>query len=158
MRHLHLKVQDKHMIDSYTIGFTKKPARDFFAKLQLVGVRKLLDVRLNNNSQLAGFAKRDDLKFFLKSIASIEYEHVIELAPTKEMLDTYKKHGGHWDVYKQEFLELMTKRSIETQIPRTLFDGSCLLCSEHLPQHCHRRLVLEYLQEHWGEIRVTHIT
>ena len=145
------------MIETFTIGFTKKSAETFFSKLRESGVKRLLDVRLNNSSQLSGFAKRDDLRFFLKTIADIEYEHVPELAPTKDILDSYKKHGGAWEVYEAEFMELMAKRSIETQLRQEEFQSSCLLCSEHLPKLCHRRLVLEYLQEKWGDISVSHL-
>lgn len=145
------------MIETFTIGFTKKSAETFFSKLRESGVKRLLDVRLNNSSQLSGFAKRDDLRFFLKTIADIEYEHVPELAPTKDILDAYKKHGGAWEVYEAEFMELMAKRSIETQLRQEEFQSSCLLCSEHLPKLCHRRLVLEYLQEKWGDISVSHL-
>lgn len=148
----------KPMIETFTIGFTKKSAEQFFTKLQEAGVKRLLDVRLNNSSQLSGFAKRDDLRYFLKSLGGIEYEHVSELAPTKDILDAYKKHGGDWTVYEREFLELMAKRSIETQLTESLLDGSCLLCSEHLPKLCHRRLVVEYLDEHWNGVAVTHLT
>ena len=145
------------MIETFTIGFTKKSAETFFTKLRESGVTRLLDVRLNNSSQLSGFAKRDDLRFFLKTIADIEYEHVPELAPTKDILDAYKKHGGDWKVYEAEFMELMAKRSIESQLRQEDFQSSCLLCSEHLPKLCHRRLVLEYLQEKWGGISVSHL-
>tara|TARA_R110002073_G_scaffold245940_1_gene408695 strand:+ start:7443 stop:7883 length:441 start_codon:yes stop_codon:yes gene_type:complete len=145
------------MIETFTIGFTKKSAETFFTKLRESGVKRLLDVRLNNSSQLAGFAKRDDLRFFLKSLADIEYEHVPELAPTKDILDAYKKHGGDWQVYEAEFMELMARRNIEKQLEQEPFQSSCLLCSEHLPKLCHRRLVLEYLQEKWGGIEVTHL-
>lgn len=145
------------MIETFTIGFTKKSAETFFTKLRESGVKRLLDVRLNNSSQLAGFAKRDDLRFFLKSLADIEYEHVPELAPTKDILDAYKKHGGDWQVYEAEFMELMARRNIEKQLEQESFQSSCLLCSEHLPKLCHRRLVLEYLQEKWGGIEVTHL-
>ena len=146
------------MIETFTIGFTKKSAEQFFTKLQKAGVKRLLDVRLNNSSQLAGFAKRDDLQFFLKALGGIEYQYVSELAPTKDILDAYKKHGGDWAVYEREFMELMAKRSIETQLSESMFNGSCLLCSEHLPKLCHRRLVVEYLGEYWNGVSVTHIT
>ena len=146
------------MIKVFTIGFTKKTAEDFFTKLKASGVNRLLDVRLNNVSQLAGFAKRDDLRYFLKTIADIEYEHVLDLAPTDEMLDAYKKNGGKWEVYERAFLELMASRHIETKLPQSLLDGSCLLCSEHLPKHCHRRLAIEYLQKQWGDLSIVHIT
>ncbi len=146
------------MIETFTIGFTKKSAEEFFTKLRKAGVKRLLDVRLNNSSQLAGFAKRKDLQFFLKELAGIEYEHVPELAPTKDILDAYKKHGGDWSVYEQEFMELMARRSIEKQLSQELVEAACLLCSEHLPKHCHRRLVVDYLDEHWGGVSATHIT
>ena len=146
------------MIETFTIGFTKKSAEEFFTKLREAGVKRLLDVRLNNSSQLAGFAKRDDLRFFLKELAGIEYQHVPELAPTKDVLDAYKKHGGEWSVYEQEFMELMAKRAIEKQLPRELVEAACLLCSEHSPEHCHRRLVVEYLDKHWNGVSATHIT
>lgn len=144
-------------IDTYTIGFTKKSAEEFFTKLRDAGVKRLLDVRLNNSSQLAGFAKRDDLAYFLKTIGGIEYEHVPELAPTKEILDAFKKHKGAWEVYESDYLELLSKRDIEKQLPQSLFEGSCLLCSEHLPDHCHRRLAIEYLQQHWDGLTTTHL-
>lgn len=144
-------------IETFTIGFTKKSAEKFFTKLHEAGVARVIDVRLNNSSQLAGFAKRDDLAFFLKSLYGIEYVHLPDLAPTKDILDTYKKHKGDWSVYEREFLELMARRSIEKSTPRELIEHGCLLCSEHSPNHCHRRLVLEYLAYHWGEIETTHI-
>ena len=145
-------------LHTFTIGFTKKSAKSFFTKLHDAGVVRLVDVRLNNSSQLAGFAKRDDLEFFLKGLYDIEYLHLPELAPTKCILDEYKKNKGDWSVYEREFLELMDKRSIQTSVPRELIEGGCLLCSEHLPEQCHRRLVVEYLARHWGNIQTTHIT
>ena len=145
-------------IHTYTIGFTKKTAKSFFTKLREAGVQRVVDVRLNNSSQLAGFAKREDLEFFLKGLYGIDYVHLPELAPTKDILDEYKKNNGEWSVYEREFLELMDKRRIYESIPRDLIAGGCLLCSEHLPKHCHRRLVVEFLSQHWGEIETTHLT
>jgi uncharacterized protein (DUF488 family) len=144
-------------IETFTIGFTKKTAESFFTKLRDAGVIRVVDVRLNNSSQLAGFAKRDDLQFLLKGLYGIEYVHVTELAPTKEILDAYKKHNGDWSVYEREFFELMERRRIQETIPREVIDRGCLLCSEHLPKHCHRRLVVEYLERHWGPLKATHI-
>jgi uncharacterized protein (DUF488 family) len=144
-------------IQTFTIGFTKKSAKTFFTKLRDAGVARVIDVRLNNSSQLAGFAKRDDLEFFLKGLYGIEYKHIPELAPTADILDKYKKHNGDWSVYEQEFLELMDKRAVQSTVPRELIQLGCLLCSEHLPTHCHRRLALEYLKKHWGAIAVTHL-
>ncbi|WP_439577210.1 DUF488 domain-containing protein [Elioraea sp.] len=142
----------------FTIGFTRKTAQKFFGLLRGSGAKRVVDVRLNNVSQLAGFAKRDDLAFFLKEVADMDYVHVPELAPTQEMLDAYKKEKGDWKQYEQRFLGLMRERKIEERLPRSIFDGSCLLCSEDKPHHCHRRLVAEYLQQHWGDIEVKHLT
>jgi uncharacterized protein (DUF488 family) len=141
----------------FTIGFTKKPAREFFAKLRRPGLLRLIDVRLNNVSQLAGFTKRDDLAFFCQSILSIEYLHLPELAPTQSMLDEYKKNAGDWRDYENKFLALMTDRKIEDAIPRELIDGACLLCSEPTAEHCHRRLVAEYLNDKWRDLEIEHI-
>jgi uncharacterized protein (DUF488 family) len=141
----------------YTIGFTKKSAEEFFSKLGKTGVKRLVDVRLNNVSQLAGFTKRDDLRYFAKAICDIEYVHLPDLAPTQDMLDEYKKKGGDWSVYEKKFLDLMIKRRIETTIPKEVIDSACLLCSEDKPYHCHRRLVAEYLKEKWGEVDIRHI-
>ena len=142
----------------FTIGFTKKSAETFFTRLQKAGVRRLVDVRLNNVSQLAGFTKRDDLKYFTKAICGIEYVHVPELAPTSDILDPYKKDkNGDWPLYERQFLDLMRSRHIEETMSRDLLDGGCLLCSEEKPHHCHRRLVAEYLKEKWGVVEIEHI-
>lgn len=141
----------------FTIGFTKTSAESFFKRLQKAGVKKVLDVRLNNVSQLAGFAKRNDLRYFLKALCGIEYAHRPELAPTQEMLDAYKKQKGQWADYEKQFLELMTGRRIEETIPREAVDGACLLCSEDKPHHCHRRLVAEYLKSKWGDLDIVHL-
>jgi uncharacterized protein (DUF488 family) len=142
----------------FTIGFTKKTAQKFFGLLRSSGVKRVVDVRLNNVSQLAGFAKKDDLAFFLKELGNIDYVHVPELAPTQEMLDAYKKEKGDWTLYEQRFLGLMRQRKIEEKLPRSIFDGGCLLCSEDQPHHCHRRLVADYLKQHWGDVEVKHLT
>lgn len=142
----------------FTIGFTKKTAQKFFGLLRSSGVKRVVDVRLNNVSQLAGFAKKDDLAFFLKELGNIDYVHVPELAPTQEMLDAYKKEKGDWTLYEQRFLGLMRQRKIEEKLPRSIFDGGCLLCSEDQPHHCHRRLVADYLKHYWGDVEVKHLT
>lgn len=141
----------------FTIGFTKTSAESLFARLQKAGVKKVLDVRLNNMSQLAGFAKKNDLRYFLKSLCGIEYAHRPELAPTKEMLDAYKKHKGPWSDYEKCFVHLMITRRIEEAIPRQAIDGACLLCSEDKPHHPHRRLVVEYLKSKWGNLDIVHL-
>jgi uncharacterized protein (DUF488 family) len=140
----------------FTIGFTKTSAESFFARLSRAHVRKLIDVRLNNVSQLSGFAKRDDLKFFTKTICHVDYEHLPELAPTQTILDEYKKSKGSWSTYAEKFLSLMATRKIEN-IDRSKLDGGCLLCSEDKPHHCHRRLVAEYLKEKWSDVEIEHL-
>ncbi len=141
----------------FTIGFTQKSARKFFGLLKTAGTRRIVDVRLNNVSQLAGFAKRDDLAFFAKEICGMDYVHVPELAPTQDMLDEYKKGAGDWEEYESRFLALMRDRRIETTIDRALLHDGCLLCSEDKPHKCHRRLVAEYLKEKWGDLEVVHL-
>ena len=141
----------------FTIGFTKKPAREFFTKLRRPGLQRVIDVRLNNVSQLAGFSKRDDLQFFCEAILSIQYLHLPELAPTQEMLDEYKKKHGAWPDYEAEFLSLMAERKVEDTVPLEVIDGGCLLCSEPTPENCHRRLVAEYLGRKWGDVGIEHI-
>lgn len=141
----------------FTIGFAETRAEQFFTLLRNAGVKRVVDVRLNNTSQLAGFSKRDDLRFFLREVAGIEYIHVAELAPTQEILDAFKKHKGDWSVYEQEFNALMAKREIEKVFSRDAADGGCLLCSEKTPHHCHRRLVAEYLNRHWGDVTTKHL-
>ena len=141
----------------FTIGFTKKSARQFFDVLRKSGAKRIVDVRLNNVSQLAGFAKRDDLAFFLKEVCVMDYVHLPDLAPTQEMLDEYKKLKGDWKTYEARFLDLMDKRHIENRIPKEVVAEGCLLCSEEKPHHCHRRLVAEYLRGHWGDLDISHL-
>jgi uncharacterized protein (DUF488 family) len=141
----------------FTIGFTKTSAEGFFTRLQKAGVNRLVDVRLHNVSQLAGFAKRDDLRYFLKAICCIDYIHRPELAPTDDMLDEYKKRGGQWSEYEKRFLDLMAVRHVEATIVPEALDGACLLCSEDKPHHCHRRLVAEYLMGKWHHVDITHL-
>ncbi len=141
----------------FTIGFTKKTAEEFFNKLTAAGVKRLLDVRLNNVSQLAGFTKRNDLKFFTKAICGVEYRHLVELAPTQDILDDYKKRKGDWPTYEHKFMRLMSDRWIEEKISPNLIADGCLLCSEDKPHHCHRRLVAEYLRDRWGDVEIQHL-
>jgi uncharacterized protein (DUF488 family) len=141
----------------FTIGFTKKSAEQFFGLLKQEGLTKVVDTRLNNVSQLAGFTKRDDLKFFLREVVGIEYVHMPILAPTKDILDAYKKNGGDWPSYERNFVELVRSRKIESSVSRELLSGACLLCSEPTPHHCHRRLVAEYLGDSWGDIEIRHL-
>ena len=142
----------------FTIGFTKKSAETFFTRLKEAGVKRLIDVRLNNVSQLAGFTKKDDLRFFTKAICGIDYVHLPELAPTADILDPYKKaKSGDWELYERQFLDLMRSRNIESTVSRDVIDGACLLCSEETPHRCHRRLVAEYLKEEWRDMDIQHI-
>ncbi len=144
-------------VQLFTIGFAETTAEHFFTTLRGAGVRRVIDVRLNNTSQLAGFSKKDDLRFFLREIVGIEYIHVPELAPTRDILDAYKKHNGSWTVYEEAFNALMARRRIEHALSRDVADFGCLLCSEKEPDHCHRRLVAEYLEQHWGEVSTKHL-
>ncbi|WP_133511164.1 DUF488 family protein [Candidatus Thiosymbion oneisti] len=140
-----------------TIGFTKKSAERFFEALRRAGTKRVVDVRLNNVSQLAGFAKKNDLAYFLDRICRVDYVHLPSLAPTQEILDGYKKKGGSWDDYERRFLDLMTARRIAEKIEPETLEDACLLCSEDKPHHCHRRLIAEYLQEHWGNVEIEHL-
>ena len=140
-----------------TIGFTKKSAARFFELIMSSGAKRIVDVRLNNASQLAGFAKRDDLRFFLREICGVDYVHLPELAPTKTMLDEYRKVHKDWNRYEREFLALMQERGIEGSLSKDVLADGCLLCSEDKPHNCHRRLVAEYLQERWGAVEVSHL-
>jgi uncharacterized protein (DUF488 family) len=145
-------------MEVFTIGFTKKNAAQFFGLLRGNKIKRLVDVRLNNVSQLAGFTKREDLQFFLREICGAEYVHEPLLAPTQEMLDAYKKEKGSWHDYEKKFLDLMAQRKIEERIERSLFaTPAVLLCSEPTPENCHRRLVVEYLQNRWGDLTCHHL-
>ena len=141
----------------YTIGFTKKSAAEFFDLLRKSGAKRLVDVRLSNVSQLSGFAKKDDLEYFLDKICRMKYHHLPELAPTREMLDAYRREHHDWETYESQFLALMTQRRVEKMGIKRIISNSCLLCSEDLPEHCHRRLVAEYLQRHWGNVEIIHL-
>jgi uncharacterized protein (DUF488 family) len=141
----------------FTIGFTGKSAEQFFTLLEQAGVRRLIDTRLNNVSQLAGFTKRRDLEFFLKRVAGIEYVHDTDLAPTADMLEDYKKKRIEWDEYETRFGELLQRREPALNRQPGDFDRACLLCSEPTPEHCHRRLVAEYLKRNWPEMEIEHL-
>jgi uncharacterized protein (DUF488 family) len=145
-------------MEIYSIGFTQKTAEQFFTRIKDAGIRLLLDVRLNNISQLAGFAKRPDLAFFLKQICEADYLHEPLLAPTQEMLAGYRDKAASWEQYEAQFLALMAERRIECTLDRAIFQSpTVLLCSEASPERCHRRLVLEYLREKWGDIEISHL-
>jgi len=142
----------------YTIGFTKKNAETFFGLIKTANVSTLIDVRLNNISQLAGFAKKDDLKYFLKVLCGSDYIHVPDFSPTTEILKAYKKKEISWEKYKDKFTNLMAQRHIERLISPEILDHGCLLCSEHKPDHCHRRLVAEYLSDNLNiKLKIKHL-
>lgn len=147
------------VIKIFTIGFTKKTADVFFEKLKQSKAKRIVDVRLNNVSQLAGFAKKNDLIYFLKEIADMDYVHLPDMAPTKDILDEYKKHKGGWNTYEYKFMKLMEQRCIEKQDIKDIIHQGCLLCSEHEPDHCHRRLVIEYLKKKWTDetLQIVHL-
>jgi uncharacterized protein (DUF488 family) len=145
-------------MEIYSIGFTQKSASQFFGILKTHGIERLLDVRLNNTSQLAAFAKASDLPYFLREICAADYEHEPLLAPTQDILDEFKKRKGSWEVYEHAFLALIRSRQIESRLSRDGFlKKTVLLCSEATPEHCHRRLVIEYLQKHWDGVTMRHL-
>lgn len=146
-------------VDIYTIGFTKKGAKKFFELLRDANIAKLVDTRINNRSQLSGFAKRDDLIFFLDEILDAEYVHDTDLAPTKDLLDEWRNDEISWASYEERFRKLMVEREIETKLDKSMFtDPTVLLCSEHKPDHCHRRLIVEYLDDVWGDVNAIHLS
>jgi uncharacterized protein (DUF488 family) len=144
-------------IKIFTIGFTKKTAEEFFSRLVRAEVKRVIDIRLNNVSQLAGFAKRDDLHYFLRTIGKMDYIHRPDLAPTQQILDNFKKNNGSWEIYEKDFLELLTARQVENEIKPALLDKACLLCSEDKPTQCHRRLVADYFHSKWGNVKTIHL-
>lgn len=143
----------------YTIGYTKKSAEEFFGLLESNGIEQILDVRLKNTSQLAGFSKKQDLEYFLQRLLGIEYEHLEFLAPTPEIREAYEESGKDWDVYVDDFLKLLEERSILERLDRDLFSQKkcCLLCAEPAADRCHRRLVAEYLQRSWPGVEIAHL-
>jgi uncharacterized protein (DUF488 family) len=146
-------------VEIFTIGFTRTTAEDFFGRLRSHQVERLLDVRLNNRSQLAGFAKRDDLAYFLRELVGAKYEHEPLLAPSQEILDAYKKKKNMpWREYEERFLRLMSERRVEDKLNAKEFgQRTVLLCSEATPEHCHRRLVVDYLADHWPNVAAVHL-
>ena len=139
----------------YTAGFAEWTAEQFFGELKQRQVDQLIDVRLNNVSQLAGFAKKKDLEYFLRTICGADYRHEPMLAPTADMLKDYRSKKTSWIEYERLFTLLLAERRVESVLSRQILDGNpVFLCSEHKPDHCHRRLALEYLEERW-EVKST---
>ena len=145
------------MIKLYTIGFTGKTAEVFFSLLRNNSVKKIVDTRLNNVSQLAGFAKGADLKFFAGEIGHMDYEHNVDLAPTKELLSRYREKKMSWQDYEKEYLDILEIRKIAQKTDIDSLHESCLLCSEHSPENCHRRLLAEYLKQKRPDIEIIHL-
>jgi uncharacterized protein (DUF488 family) len=141
----------------FTIGFTQKTAKQFFETLRDARVQRLIDVRLNNQSQLSGFAKLKDLQYFTRTILGIPCAHEPLLAPTAEILSEYRAKSIDWATYERRFLEVLRERKVESCFTREFFDRSCLLCSEPTADQCHRRLIIEYLQNTVGGIEVQHL-
>ncbi|MEE9370846.1 MAG: DUF488 domain-containing protein [Sedimentisphaerales bacterium] len=151
------KSDNERTIRIFTIGYTAKNAREFFTILKQAGVRKVIDVRLYNTSQLAGFTKRQDIKYFLQTIVSADYVHLPIMAPTKQLLNDYKKGLISWQEYETQFKAIITQRQIQRHIMPQDVDMSCFLCSEAKADNCHRRLVVEYLAEHWQNVSIHHL-
>ncbi|CAB3778470.1 hypothetical protein LMG28614_00623 [Paraburkholderia ultramafica] len=142
-----------------TIGFTGKDAQTFFDLLKSTKVRTVLDIRLNNTSQLAGFAKKQDLPYFLDKLCDAAYVEMPELAPEPDLFRRYQAKQLAWDDFTAEYIELIAKRRVESNLDVDLFHSACLLCSEHLPHHCHRRLAVEYLNSQWNSrMTITHLS
>ncbi len=145
-------------MEVYTIGFAGKTAQAFFGRLRSLGIKRLVDVRLNNTPQMAGFTKRQDLAFFLMEICGAEYVHEKSLAPTHDLLKGFRSGAIGWDEYERRYLELLEERRVGERLSRGLFEGpAVLLCSEPTPERCHRRLALEYLDRRWGGLEIVHI-
>lgn len=147
------------MITLYTIGFTKKNARKFFSLLKNAGIRKLIDIRINNSSQLAGFAKGQDLEFFVKELCGAEYVHLTDLAPTKELLKDYQEKIIDWNGYTSVFNKILEERHVAERYNVKDFNSCCFLCTEDTPEKCHRRLVVEYLRDNnpGEEVKIIHL-
>lgn len=143
----------------YTIGFTKKTAEQFFTLLRDNGVDVLVDIRLKPDSQLSGFAKGRDLPYFLKNLANCDYRHMLSMAPTDDILSEYRGSKGSWQEYEIAFNQLLEERNLIAELDKSWWKAhaACLLCSEHEPDHCHRRLVAEYLAKHWSEMEIHHL-
>ena len=151
--------REKSAVSVSTIGFTGKTAQGFFELLKNAGVTRVLDVRLSNTSQLAGFAKKQDLPFFLDKLCGAAYLEMPELAPESDLFKRYKAKELAWDDFAAAYVELIAKRRVESNLDIDLFRSACLLCSEHLPHHCHRRLALEYLNSRWNSrLTVSHLS
>jgi len=145
------------MTELYTIGFTKKSAEDFFNLIQKNKVKELIDTRISNNSQLAGFAKGRDLKYFAQCLCNATYTHELDYAPTKELLKKYRQKEMTWPEYELEYLNLLDLRKVAHRADIERLHQHCFLCSEHLPDFCHRRLLAEYLKAKFANVKINHL-
>ncbi len=148
---------NERTIKVFTIGYAGKNAQEFFSILKHAGIKKILDVRLYNTSQLAGFTKKQDIEYFLQTIVGAEYIHMPIMAPTKQLLNDYKKGLISWQQYETQFKSIIVQRQIDKHIIPQDMDMSCFLCGEATADNCHRRLVAEYLAEHWPNISIRHL-
>jgi len=144
-------------IHLYTIGFTKKSAEQFFELLSCNGVKRIIDVRLNNSSQLAGFAKASDLKYFVRAIGNMDYSFEEDFAPTKELMSDYQNKRIDWEKYEKIYLNLLKERNVLDKYSVEELDGTCFLCSEHTPEHCHRRILVEFLKSENNNVEIIHL-
>lgn len=143
-------------MDLYTIGFAQKPAKVFFEILTKNKVARVIDIRLNNKSQLAGFTKSDDLEYFLEKIAGIEYRYLPECAPPKEVFDGFRDNKIGWPELEKQYLLALEQRDI-LKNGAQLFENACLLCSEPKPQQCHRRLLAEFISQRVPGVNIIHL-
>jgi len=141
----------------FTIGYAGKDAHQFFSILKQAGIRKVIDVRLYNTSQLAGFTKKQDMEYFLQAIVGSEYIHMPIMAPTKQLLNDYKKGLIGWPQHETQFKSIIAQRQIDKHIIPQDMDMICFLCSEATADNCHRRLVAEYLAGLWPNISIIHL-
>jgi uncharacterized protein (DUF488 family) len=145
-------------VQLFTIGFTGTTAAHFFERLRRAKIERLIDVRLNNVSQLAGFAKRNDLEFFLRELCNADYVHELRLAPRDEDLKAVRGGKMSWGEYEEAYAARLRERRVEATLSRALFDRrAVLLCSEAKATHCHRRVAAEYLRDAWGDVSITHL-
>lgn len=140
----------------YTIGFTKHTAEEFFEKLKSAGVERVIDIRINKTSQLAAFAKGSDLPYLLKATGGIGYLSHSELAPTKELLKSYRTKEIAWEEFEKRYKKQIEDTEAISGLNKTDFDGACLLCSEETADQCHRRLLAEELSQLWG-LQIVHL-
>jgi len=144
-------------IQLFTIGFTGKSAEDFFGKIKQANVKKIIDTRLWATSQLAAFARKKDLPFFLKQLCDVAYEYSEICAPTQDILKAYKEEKITWAEYECEYKALINTRDLEEHFRPQDMEGACLLCACKDESKCHRRLLAEFFQEKWPNVQVTHL-